>query len=142
MIKYLAVLTLLPIAFTYGQPSKERLRIAREMEHSLKAELLEVWYPRSIDTANGGFTSAYTFDFKEASNQDKMIVTQARHVWTNSKASELYPNVDYYKKGATNGFYFLRNKMWDKVNGGFYSLTDRQGNVKTTIKEAYGNAGK
>jgi len=140
VIKYLAILVLLPVAFTYGQSSAERLRIANEMEYSLKAELLNVWYPRSIDTANGGFTSAYTYDFKEAANQDKMIVTQARHVWTNSKASELYPDIDYYKKGATHGFYFLRDKMWDKVNGGFYSLTDRQGNVKSKIKEAYGNA--
>jgi mannobiose 2-epimerase len=53
----------------------------------------------------------------------------------------LYPSVAYYKKDAAQGFDFLKNKMWDKINGGFYTLVDRKGNVKdSTGKTAYGNA--
>jgi mannobiose 2-epimerase len=70
-----------------------------------------------------------------------MIVTQARHVWSNAVASQLYPEVKYYKDCAAWGFAFLQNKMWDKANGGFYTLVDRQGNVKdNTGKVSYGNS--
>lgn len=110
------------------------------MEYSLKNELLKPWYPASTDTLYGGFISAFTYDFKLADNQDKMIVTQARHVWTNAKAAEFYPDKTYFKDGAKHGFQFLKNVMWDKTYGGFYTLTNRQGNVKSIIKEAYGNA--
>ena len=41
---------------------------------------------------------------------------------------------------SRHGFYFLRDKMWDKQYGGFYNLVTRNGTPKSTIKEAYGNA--
>jgi len=120
----------------------ERERIAKEMEYSLKKELLDKWYPQSIDTLAGGFLTAFTYDFKPTGTQDKMIVTQSRHIWTNAKASQLYPGITYFKTGAQHGFQFLKNFMWDKTNGGFYTLVDRYGNLKSgdTIKTAYGNA--
>ncbi|MEP6846012.1 MAG: AGE family epimerase/isomerase [Panacibacter sp.] len=139
MSKLLLSILLFTSSVAYAQ-DQERLKIADQMEYSLKNELLKQWYPASIDTVYGGFISAFTYDFKPADNEDKMIVTQARHVWTNAKAAELYPDVQYFKDGAAHGFKFLRDVMWDKTYGGFYSLTDRQGNVKSTMKEAYGNA--
>ena len=72
-----------------------------------------------------------------------MIVTQSRHVWTNSKASEIYPDVPHFLRGARHGFLFLRDKMWDQTYGGFHTLVDKQGNPKTSSqgeKTAYGNA--
>src|SRR3712207_5570210 len=72
----------------------ERIKIAAEMENSLQKELLSKWYPQAIDTAWGGFLSAFTYDFKPTGPQDKMIVSQARHTWTNAKASLLYPAVN------------------------------------------------
>src|SRR5258706_13512737 len=71
-----------------------------------------------------------------------MIVTQARHNWTNAKASLRYPEIDQYKSNARHGFEFLKNVMWDKTYGGFYQLGDRKGNVKgnDSSKTAYGNA--
>jgi mannobiose 2-epimerase len=121
--------------------AEKKLALAAVMENSLKRETLDKWYPLAVDTAFGGFLSAFTYDFKPTDDQDKMIVTQARHTWTNAKASKVYPNEPYltYSK---HGFNFLRDKMWDKANGGFYTLVDRQGNVKTTdsTKTAYGNA--
>lgn len=129
------------LSFRHFVPG-ERMKIAAEMENSLKNELLNSWYPQAIDTVYGGFLSNFTHDFKPAGVQDKMIVTQARHTWTNAKASLLYPDINNYKKGALHGFRFLRDVMWDKEYGGFYTLTDRQGNVKNNdvSKTAYGNA--
>lgn len=113
------------------------------MKYSMVNELLKQWYPASIDTVYGGFLSSFTYDFRPGGNQDKMIVTQARHVWSNARAMELFPTVAFYKKGAANGFKFLKDVMWDKQYGGFYTYTDRQGNPKEgsfAPKEAYGNS--
>ena len=91
-----------------------RLQIASAMETSLTTELLDKWYPQAVDTVYGGFLSSFTYDFKPTGDQDKMIVSQARHVWTNSKAALRYPKVEHYKKSAKHGFEFLKNVMWDK----------------------------
>jgi cellobiose epimerase len=119
----------------------QRLALADTIESSLKTETLKKWYPQSFDTIYGGFLSTFTYDFKPTGEQEKMIVTQSRHTWTNAKLSTRYPEVDYYKTGAKHGFEFLLNVMWDKDQGGFYQLVDRRGNVKDdTSKTAYGNS--
>ncbi|MEP6614858.1 MAG: AGE family epimerase/isomerase, partial [Mucilaginibacter sp.] len=121
----------------------DKMKIAAEMRLSMVDKLLKPWYPRSVDTAYGGFLSSFSYDFKPVGSQDKMIVTQARHVWSNSKAAELFPQAGYYLKSAHHGFEFLRDVLWDKQYGGFYTYTDRQGNVKKgsfAPKEAYGNS--
>jgi mannobiose 2-epimerase len=120
-----------------------RSAVAAEMHSSMVEKLLKQWYPRSIDTLNGGFLSTFSYDFKAVGNQDKMIVTQARHVWSNAKAAQIFPDTKYYAEGARHGFAFLKDVLWDKTYGGFYTYTDRQGNVKEgnfEPKEAYGNA--
>jgi mannobiose 2-epimerase len=122
---------------------KERGQIAAAMEQSITAELLDKYYPLACDSLYGGFITTFTYDFKPTGEQDKFIVTQARHVWTTSMAAMKFPSVPYYLPCAANGFNILKNKMWDKTYGGFYSLTDRQGNVKTRMispKDAYGNS--
>ena len=81
--------------------------MADEMEKSIRNELLNKWYPQSVDSLYGGFLSTFTYDFKPTGPQDKMIVTQARHVWSNALASRLYPQVDYYKKCAAQGFVLI-----------------------------------
>ena len=121
----------------------ERRQIAREMEESLQHELLDVYYPKNLDTVYGGFLSAYTYDFKPTGSQQKMIVTQSRHTWTNSRAALRYPEKSYYRKDAEAGFHFLADKMWDKKYGGFYTLVNRNGEIpegNPANKEAYGNA--
>lgn len=125
------------------QQINERLKIAGEMQKSIKRELLDPWYPRAVDKEYGGFLTRFSFDFKPVDPQDKMIVTQSRHVWTNAKASLINPMTEHYKASAKHGFNFLKDVMWDKENGGFYTLVDRQGKVKDesfAAKEAYGNS--
>jgi mannobiose 2-epimerase len=124
-------------------------QLAAEIENSIKTEMLNKWYPQAVDKQHGGFLSTFTYDWKPTGPQDKMIVTQARHIWSNAKAAQLYPEVPHYLSSAKHGVAFLRDKMWDKTNGGFYTLVDRQGNVKEqagrsgyagAAKTAYGNA--
>jgi len=125
------------------QEIHDRIQLASVIEKHMRTEVLDKWYPMAIDEEYGGFLSTFTYDFKPEGPQDKMIVTQARHTWSNAKATELYPDVVYYATGARHGFHFLRDVMWDKVNGGFRTLVDREGKPKSTYPEektAYGNA--
>ena len=96
----------------------DRSRIAAEMATSVTTELLDKYYPQNIDSLYGGFT-------------------------TTSRAMLANPHQSYCLKCAANGFHFLQDVMWDKQNGGFYNLVDRQGQPKINPKapkEAYGNA--
>lgn len=116
--------------------------ISDQIETSLKKNLLDTWYPASIDKEHGGFLSTFTYDFKPTGDQRKMIVTQARHTWTNAKAAARYPDVKHFREGARHGYEFLRDVMWDSTYGGFYWLVERDGvPVKDdSLKTAYGNA--
>jgi cellobiose epimerase len=141
-----AVAALYLSAFKLADP-ETRAKLASEIEKSIKTEMLNKWYPQAVDKESGGFLSTFTYDWKPTGPQDKMVVTQARHIWSNAKAAQLYPNETHYLSSAKHGVAFLRDKMWDKTNGGFYTLVDRQGNVKTQgggyaggSKNAYGNA--
>ena len=145
MKKYLLSLFLivsLTLIRCHPEERDARSKIASEMEKTLKSEMLDIWYPKAVDTVYGGFLSTFTYDFKPTGDQDKMIVTQARHTWTNAKAAHRFPEIHQYQSNAKHGFEFLNNVMWDKTYGGFYTLVDRQGNVKDndSSKTAYGNA--
>lgn len=125
----------------------ERSQLAAALEKSMETELLNKWYPQAVDQQYGGFLSTFTYDWQPTGPQDKMIVSQARHVWSNAKAAQLYPQVEHYLESARQGVAFLRDKMWDRQYGGFYTMVDRQGQVKSGgagyaggAKNAYGQA--
>lgn len=122
-------------------------QIISELSESLNKGILDVWYPRTIDSISGGFLSDFDYKWEMSGPQNKMIVTQSRHVWTCSTVAEFYPEKkDQYLKIARHGFQFLKDKMWDEKLGGFYNLVDREGNPLKSgksdrfMKEAYGNA--
>ena len=120
--------------------SPERLALADTLENRLKTNLVEVWYPAAIDREYGGYLSTFDAYFKPVGNQDKMIVSQARHLWNNSKAAQHWPNEKKYRDFAAHGFVFLKDKMWDKTHGGFFWQVDRAGVPRDSSKTAYGNA--
>jgi len=122
-------------------------KIFNELSTSFNKELLEVWYPRTVDSIYGGFLSDFDYRWVMKGTQNKMIVTQSRHVWTCSMVAEFYPSKKaYYLKMASHGVQFLKDKMWDSKLGGFFTLVDQKGTVlksgksNRVMKEAYGNA--
>src|ERR1700756_1832240 len=92
-------------AQSVSKTSNERKQIAIAMEQSLQHELLDIYYPHTLDSIYGGFLSTFTYDFKPVGEEEKMIVTQSRHTWTNSKAAVRYPDKLYYRKDATAGYH-------------------------------------
>jgi mannobiose 2-epimerase len=122
-----------------GQKRQGSDSILAQMKIAAKNLLIDKSYPNNLDKEYGGYLSAFTYDFKPYGEQDKMIVTQARHIWSTSKAAQFYSDTSYIGM-ARHGYYFLRDKMWDKEYGGFYNLVTRNGQPKSTMKEAYGNS--
>ena len=105
-------------------------------------QLLNACYPRTLDRESGGFYSTFSHDWQRIGNQDKMIVTQARHTWLPAKAAQLMPNQQQLPEAARHGFHFLRDVLWDQQHGGFYTWVASDGRPRNPNdpKTAYGNA--
>lgn len=119
-------------------------KLLNEIFSHLNNEILPNWYPLSIDSPNGGYYSNLSYNFKVMPEQDKLIVTQARHIWALSKLSDFIANKNY-KEYAFHGYRFLKEKMWDDKYGGFYTIRSRNGNYSNfngylDEKRTYGNA--
>ena len=60
----LGIVCLLSFIFLPAQTTtRQRLQIAKEIEHSLLTEELNRWYPLAVDTSYGGFLSTFNYDF-------------------------------------------------------------------------------
>lgn len=119
-------------------------KISNEMMISLSENLLSKWYPLVIDNESGGYFTNLTTDMKLMPEQEKMIVTQARHIWTLSKAAKFFDDHNFYSM-AEHGFDFLSEKFWDRQFGGYFQIRDRNGELCYkenwgTEKRTYGNA--
>lgn len=148
----LIVFFLLLLNFTLSlNATNKKLKSECENKDSIIVEIQKtlsndfaLWYPLCIDTVYGGFFSDINYKWQLDGQQNKMIVSQARHLWSASVASMFCKDKDKYLKIAEHGFEFLKNVMWDKQYGGFYDLVKRNGNVITendqVIKRAYGNS--
>ena len=112
-----------------------------EVERSLH-DLAKVWYPKTIDSINGGYWSDFNAHWEREGPQDKMLVSQARHIWTASTLALFYKD-KAYEKIAAHGYRFIRDHMWDSIHGGFHTLMDvKTGSPKVLSqgKSAYGNS--
>jgi cellobiose epimerase len=118
---------------------------AGELASHLKNGILERWYPLVLDRELGGYFTNVRNDWSLAPEQEKMIVSQARHVWTTSKAAAFVEDADRFMQYARHGYHFLRERMWDQRYGGFYQIRGRDGGGTDVRgwrdeKRAYGNA--
>ena len=68
---------------------KDRDPITVDLRRVLNDEFKR-FYPLSIDTTDGGFFSDINYKWKLDGPQTKMIVTQARHIWSTSNAAMFY----------------------------------------------------
>lgn len=117
--------------------------LAAKFETAAIDNLMAKWYPLVIDKEDGGYYSSVKHDFSLGEEHDKMIVTQARHIWSNAVAAREYPEKKEHLANAAHGFEFLKNVMWDHENGGFHNLVTKQGEPilkEGEAKTAYGNS--
>lgn len=118
--------------------------IVKNLEQSLNDFIINPWYPRIIDTIDGGYLSDLDFNWTlTKSSQAKALVQQARHIWSTSFLYETYPDRKEFLEYAEHGYKFLRDFMWDKEFGGFHAFVEKNGKpVASSIndKRIYGQA--
>jgi len=112
-----------------------------EIDTALK-DLLQNFYPRIVDTIHGGYWTNFEYDWTLSKDQDKMLVTQARGLWTAARAAAVFPDNKVFREAADHGYDFLTKHMWDEVNGGFYQYYFTDASIRTdpSFKLIYGNA--
>lgn len=147
ILSFLGFAGLFFISFFFSCKEKDSIqntdqdKLTVQIETSLD-KLVNVWYPKTIDSVNGGFWSDFNYKWDKEGKQNKMLVSQARHVWTTSILANYYKDIKYQEMAA-HGYRFLRDKMWDTENGGFHTLLGREGDslkILSTGKSAYGNS--
>jgi mannobiose 2-epimerase len=128
---------LLPDARAYVEPTRDTyLRLAGETEAALRRDVLEAWFPRCIDTVNGGFHSDFARDWTPAKSGGKFSVFQARMTWIAAQAAMRRPELKArFLPVVRHGLTFLNDVMWDRVHGGFFWNLDDAG----TIAPAFGD---
>jgi mannobiose 2-epimerase len=111
------------------------------IEQNLRDNVIPFWFPRSVDTVNGGYTVHYGPKGEPLPGGVKMIVTQSRQLWLASALLRSRYAIPGLREAADHGFRFLRDVMWDRPNGGFYWQVDATGRqVMRAQKHLYGQA--
>jgi mannobiose 2-epimerase len=137
---FLFALLFLLVYSCKSQQKNEFLGIPESEIETTVINHLNDWYPRVIDTINGGYFTNFEYNWERSTDQVKMIVTQARDLWTASKAAQLFPENEIYKKAADHGYQYLINKMWDNNEGGFHlTINPEEETDLKNHKLIYGN---
>ena len=56
-------------------PTREQyLKLAGEVDTALRTDVLDVWFPRSVDNEHGGFHSHFARDWKQLPSDGKFSV--------------------------------------------------------------------
>jgi mannobiose 2-epimerase len=130
-------------AIRYLTPTKgSYMTLAAETDAMLQADVLNVWFPRSIDNENGGFRSGFSRDWQPTPSEGKFSVFQGRMTWIAAQVAVRRPELkDQYLPIVHHGVDYLNHVLWDKQYGGFYWGLDDKGQVSpmyTDGKALYG----
>ena len=132
-----------PAAPAAEPPTRETyLRLAGEVDNALHTDVLNVWFPRTVDHEHGGFHSHFSRDWQWAPSDGKFSVFQGRMTWVASQVVLRDPKLkDEFVPIVHQGVDFLANVMWDKQDGGFFWGLDDDGKIVpqfTDGKNLYG----
>src|SRR6185437_11474136 len=131
--------------FKYLPPTRDTyLKFQTQVEEMLQQDVLNVWFPRSIDNQNGGFYSVFSREWEPGPSQGKFSVFQGRMTWISSQMVLRHPETkERFLPIAEHGLQFLDDTLWDKQYGGFFWGVDDSGHISpfyTDNKEIYGES--
>jgi mannobiose 2-epimerase len=123
-------------------PTKETyLRLAAETEANLQKEILQKFFPVTVDEQGGGFYENYSTNWTRTAGSSKSIVYQSRLTWTSAQAARRFPaQAEMYLAMTRRGAACLADKLWDKTGGGFYWQVGANGQPTSGSKQMYGHA--
>jgi mannobiose 2-epimerase len=115
---------------------------AAEFEAALRHDVIDVWFPRSLDREYGGFLCDFDYRWKPDGPNEKLVESQARHTRFAAEANRFYPNDNRLRQAMEHGFSYLRGALWDQTEGGWFHRLDRAGqpieeHTKHTLGFAY-----
>ena len=127
----------------YLPPTKSTyLKVAAETDAALRRDVLNVWFPRTVDNVNGGFHANFTREWQPVPETGKFSVFQGRMTWIAAQVVMRRPDLkDRFLPVVRHGVGYLGNTMWDKQYGGFYWGLDNHGQISpsyTDGKHLYG----
>ncbi len=118
------------------------LKLAAETDQALRRDVLGVWFPRTVDTVNGGFLCNFERDWKPGASDGKFSVFQGRMTWVAAQVVFRVPDLkDQYLPVVQHGMKYLNDVLWDKEKGGFFWGLDDKGQISprfTDNKHLYG----
>jgi len=118
------------------------LELAKETDATLDRDVLNVWFPRSVDHKHGGFRSNFARDWKPLERESKFSVFQGRMTWISAEVVLRHPERrQQFLPYVTHGIDYLTGALWDKEKGGFFwglSDTGAISPLYTDEKQLYG----
>ncbi|MBN1362067.1 MAG: AGE family epimerase/isomerase [Sedimentisphaerales bacterium] len=116
-------------------------KYSSRLETILRENVASFWYEKSLDREHGGYIINLGPEGQARGAGTKMIVTQARTVWLFARMARGGYRRQEYLDAAELGYRFLRDKMWDATNGGFYWEVDATGERQIrSDKHLYGQS--
>lgn len=97
------------------------------LEDTLQNDILKFWQPAVIDEKYGGYVLNYLHQGRWLSDRDKYATAQGRVVWFYANLAQSEYGTGEHLDMSKHGFEFLKERMWDDQNGGFYWSVDYQG---------------
>lgn len=117
-------------------------KLQKEVETTLRQDVLLAWFPKAIDNEHGGFYSDFSRDWQRMPSHGKFSVFQGRMTWISAQVVMRRPDLrEQFLPYVSHGVDFLSNVMWDQKYGGFYWGLDDNGKVTpefTDGKQMYG----
>jgi mannobiose 2-epimerase len=100
--------------------------LATDIDTMMINHYLKKYFPAIIDP-QGGVLIGFDRQFKATSMTDKPLNMEARHLWSSSIGMIMHPEYAGFKQSADAAFAWIRDKAWDKANGGsaIHSGTNR-----------------
>jgi cellobiose epimerase len=118
------------------------LQFVKQSNDTLNRDVLEVWFPRTVDHEHGGFRSNFTKQWKPYGKESKFSVFQGRMTWISSQIVQRRPAAkEQYLPYVAHGIEYLTDTLWDKQYGGFYWGLSETGEITplyTDGKQLYG----
>lgn len=123
--------------------SEECARLDGRLEDILVRNIIPFWYPRSLDSKNGGFLLNHERSGEWLGSADKTLISQSRMAWFFARLSRSPYAEEGHLDAARHGLKFLSEHLWDREHGGFYWSVGHDGEAsslreKHLVAQAYG----
>lgn len=136
---FAAVLLSLASAAIAGPTPDEMRKQAARCDRLLNESLVQFYLPACLDHEHGGYYEVLK-DGRFASNGEKFLTLQARHLWFFATLALEGHDRSNALAAAKHGFEFIYGKMRDPEHGGYFSKSNDDGSPKDARKHAYLNS--